>query len=101
MNDSPEYKTILEIINPETYQLETIQEIIGFDYDKYPIDSYVLCKYYQGDINLEKLVSEYEIPGDIKKCLVKNQQVSDSSDSEISDDREFEIIDEDHHTKNQ
>ena len=57
VNENPEYKAILDFVNPETNQLETIEEIIGFDCDKYPIDSCVLCKYYQGDINIENLIA--------------------------------------------
>ena len=93
VNDNPEYKAILNFVNPETNQLETIDEIIGFDCNKYPIDSYVLCKYYQGDINLENLVSENEIPGDIKKYLVPSQQVPNYSNLEFSADREYVTID--------
>lgn len=93
VNGNPEYKAILDFVNPETNQLETIEEIIGFDYNEYPIDSYVLCKYYQGDINLENLVSENEIPGDIKKYLVTSQQVPNYSNLEFSADREYVTID--------
>ena len=93
MNGNPEYKAKLDFINPKTNQLETIEEIIGFDYNKYPINSYVLCKYYQGDINLENLVPENEIPVEIKKYLVPNQLVPNYSNLEFSADREYVIID--------
>lgn len=93
VNDKPEYKATLNFVNPETNQLETIEEIIGFNYNKYPINSYVLCKYYQGDINLENLVFENEIPGDIKKHLVPNQQMTNYSNLEFSVDREYVTID--------
>ena len=66
---------------------------IGFNYNKYPINSYVLCKYYQGDINLENLVFENEIPGDIKKHLAPNQQMSNYSNLEFSVDKEYVTID--------
>ena len=92
-NGNPEYKAILNIVNPETNQLETIEEIIGFDYNKYPINSYVLCKYYQGDINFENLISGDEIPGDIKKYLVPTQQEPSYFNLEFSDDREYVTID--------
>ena len=93
VNDKPEYKAVLDFVNPETNQLETIEEIIGFNYNKYPINSYILCKYYQGDINLENLISENEISGDIKSCLVPNQQVPNYSNIEFSADKEYVTID--------
>ena len=93
VNGKPEYKVILDFVNPETNQLETIEEIIGFNYNKYPIDSYVQCKYYQGDINLEDRVSENEIPEEIKKYLVSGQQEPNDSNLEFSADREYVTID--------
>lgn len=93
VNDQPEYRAILDFVNPETNQLETIEEIIGFDDSKYPIDSYVLCKYYQGDINIENLVSENEIPGGIKEYLAPSRQASNYSNLEFSADREYVTID--------
>ena len=66
---------------------------MGFHYDKYPINSYVLCKYYQGDINFENIVPENEIPGEIKKYLVPKQQVPNYFNLEFSDDREYVTID--------
>ena len=74
VNDKPEYKAILDFVNPETHQVETIEEIIGFDYNKYPINSYVSCKFYQGDINLEELIFNDEIPLDIKSGLIPVQE---------------------------
>ena len=93
VNGEPEYKAILNFINPETNKLETIEEIIGLNYNNYPIGSYVLCKYYQGDINLENIVSENEIPEDIKKYLIPSQQGSNYSNLEFSADREYVTID--------
>ena len=101
MNDNPEFKAIMTIINPETNQLETIDEIIGFDDDKYPINSYVLCKYYKGDINLGNIVNENEVPGDIKKRLVPRHQTPNYSNLEFSEDREYVTIDGVQYKKNQ
>lgn len=93
VNDNPEYKAILHFVNPETNRVETIEEIIGFDYNKYPINSYILCKYYQGDINLENLISENEVPFGIKEYLVPVQQGPDCFNLEFSSDREYVTID--------
>ena len=46
INEAPEYKAKIELINPETNQREVLDEIIGLNYFKYPVNSYVLCKYY-------------------------------------------------------
>lgn len=93
VNDYPEYKAILNFVNPETNQIETIEEIVGLDYNKYPINSYVLCKYYHGDINIENFIFENEIPGGIKKYLISMRQDSDCSNFEFSSDKEYVTID--------
>jgi len=69
VNNRPEYKAIVEFINPESQQLQSVEEIIGFDYNKYPVGYYVMCKYYEGDINLEYPVDETQTPEDVKKLL--------------------------------
>lgn len=93
LNDRPELKATVEIINPETHQLETIEETIGFDENKYPINSYVLCKYYNKDINLEKVVAENEVPIDITYRLSPVNQPTSVTDIVFSDDREYVTID--------
>lgn len=69
VNNNPEYKAIVNFINPETHELEMLEEIIGFNFTKYHINSYVLCKYYHGDINIEELIYENNVPESIKKQL--------------------------------
>lgn len=101
INNNPEYKALLQFVNPETYQVENIEEIIGLDYYKYSVNSYILCKYYQGDINLEKQVSDNEIPGDIKKRLDSLQKKINSSDLEFSSDGEYVTIDGVQYKKNE
>lgn len=93
VNNNPEYKAILHILNPETNQIETVEEVIGFDCDEYPINSYVLCKYYQGDVNFEDIISENEVPGGIQTCLRPVQQKSNHSSIEFSPDKEHVTID--------
>ena len=61
----------------------------------------MLCKYYQGDINLENLVSENEIPGDVKKYLVPSQQIPNYTNLEFSADKEYVTIDGVQYKKNQ
>lgn len=94
VNNKPEYKAILQIVNPETHHPEKIDEIIGLDYEKFPINSYVLCKYYQGDINIEKIISENEVPNDLVAYLTPTQQdIPKYFDLEMSSDREYVTID--------
>ena len=70
VNNKPEYKAIIEFVNPETYETEDTEEIIGFDYNKYTKDFYVLCKYYEGDINLGSIIYDNEeVPTEIKNKL--------------------------------
>ena len=98
VNGNPEYQAVVEVKNPETSQIEKITEIIGFDRDKYPINSYVQCKYYEGDINIEKLASEYEVPIDITREILPIEQTSQVQQPnymnlEFSPDREYVTID--------
>ena len=98
-NGRPEFKAVVCFVNPETYQLEYLEEIVGFDYNKYPIYSYVLCKYYQGDINIETSISDSEIPGDEMKLLApikenaNNMKEPDYNNVELSSDGEYVTID--------
>lgn len=69
VNNRPEYKAVIDFVNPESQQVQSIEEIIGFDYNKYPVNYYVMCKYYEGDINLEYPVDESQAPEDVKKVL--------------------------------
>lgn len=88
INEAPEYKAKIEFINPETNQREVLDEIIGLNYFKYPVNSYVLCKYFQGDVNIISIVPESEVPSSIKKSLpVIN------TDIKYSDDKEYVNID--------
>lgn len=88
INEAPEYKAKIELINPETNQREVLDEIIGLNYFKYPVNSYVLCKYFQGDVNIISIVPESEVPSFIKKSLpVIN------TDIKYSDDKEYVNID--------
>lgn len=68
-NGNPEFKAIVDFINPETNEIDTLEEIIGFNYNKYPVYTYVLCKYYQGDVNIEHSIPDDEVPSDIKKYI--------------------------------
>jgi hypothetical protein len=82
-NDHPEYKAVIEFLNPENYQIQTLEEIVGFDYNKYPINSYVLCKYYEGDVNIEMVVQNSEVPGDVLKLIVPEELPQDDLDYEM------------------
>lgn len=92
-NGNDEYKAIVNIVNPETNTTTEIEEIIGFDYYKYPINSFVLCKYYEGDINIERIAQETEIPENIKQSLAPTQNQINAMNVEVSADREYAIID--------
>ena len=69
VNNNPEFKAIIDFVNPETNEVETLEEIIGFNYNKYPVYTYVLCKYYQGDLNIEHRVSDNEVPDYIRRYI--------------------------------
>ena len=105
INDRPQYRTNIDIVNPNTLQLEQLSEVTGTNYYKYPINSYVKCKYYEGDINIIGMIIENDIPGDYKKLLVPNNNSNTSfsdpfnpappsySDISFSEDRQTVTID--------
>ena len=89
INDKPEYKAIIEFVNPETNRLDTVEEIIGLNYNKYPINTYLLCKYFQGDINIETPTLDNEVPEEIKKML-GHMQVN--FDSPIQTNNDYQVV---------
>lgn len=93
VNGNSEYKAVINIVNPETNTTTEIEEIIGFDYYKYPINSYVLCKYFEGDINIERLAEATEIPENIKQNLAPLQNQINALNVEVSADKDYAIID--------
>jgi len=99
INEQPEYKAILDIINPNTNQLEKVEEIVGLNPNKYPIGSYVQCKYYEGDINFERIVNPNEVSSSFREILKPNNYNnglntgSGFTDLEFSEDREYVTID--------
>ena len=93
INEQPEYKAILDIVNPNTNQLERVDENVGFNYNKFPIGSYVLCKYYNGDINFERIAHPSEVSSSLKELLKPIDYVSSVNDVEFSDDQEYVTID--------
>ena len=70
-NGKPKLRAIIKFVNPETNQTETGEYVIGYDPGEYTIGSYILCKYYKGDITIEKVLKEDEVPENIKKELFK------------------------------
>lgn len=92
-NGKSEYKALVEFLNPATSNVEKIEEIVGFDSNKYPVNSYVLCKYFEGDINIENLLSEIDVPEDVKKIIFPIQVHPVFSNFQFSSDKEYVTID--------
>lgn len=88
-----EYKAMVQIVNPDTNQLEDFEENIGSDCDKYPVYSGVLCKYYQRDVNIIKKIDISEIPDKVKKRLIIMQGNLNNGKVEFSPDGEYVTID--------
>lgn len=95
VNEQPEYKAILDVINPNTNMVEKIEEIVGFNYNKFPIGSFVICKYYEGDINFEHKIEPSDVPSSYKEILKPVTYKSEISYNDIvfSEDREYVTID--------
>ena len=82
-NVDPDYDTVfnvherkvdVEIVNPNTFQLEHIIEVVETVEDEFPVNSYVKCKYNEGNINIIEIVDPKDIPGDAKKLLVSDNK---------------------------
>ena len=88
-NEEPEYKALIDVINPNTNQLEHIEEVVGFNYNKFPIGSFVMCKYYEGDINFEHKIEPSEVPSSYREILKPATYSSEVGYNDIvsSDDR--------------
>ena len=111
VNGHPEFKVIVDVVNPNTNQIEELEEIIGFNSNKYPINSYLACKYYEGDINIDRIASDNEVSDSYKRLLVQSQNTVNNSypqpgnmgygtgfnpgytDISFSSDREYVTID--------
>ena len=76
VNDKPEYLAVIDLLNPETHQIEMIEEVIGFNDELYEINSYVLCKYYDGDINIVKSIPDNEVPIEITNYLTPTDSIT-------------------------
>ena len=67
-------KLDVEIVNPNTLQLEHIIEEVETVEDEFPVNSYVKCKYNNGYINIIEIVDPKDIPGDAIKLLVSDNK---------------------------
>lgn len=66
INESPELKADILVYIPSIGETRVISEVIGFDRLKYPFGSFVKLKYYNGDINLQAVVDEQELPANAR-----------------------------------
>lgn len=66
VNEKPGLKADILMYIPSIQDTQTSSKTIGFDKDQYPIGSYVKLKYYNGDINIEGPIDEFELPSDVK-----------------------------------
>ena len=71
-DDESEKKGKFIVYNPNTYQTETVSEVLGYGYD-YKIWQVVKVKYYNGDINITEYVDRKDVPGDISKFFSQNE----------------------------
>ena len=66
VKNRPELKADFLVYIPSTQETKVVSEIIGFNRYNYEIGSYVKLKYYEGDINIEGVIEEFELPSDAK-----------------------------------
>ena len=97
VNGSTEYKADIYTYIPSTNSTETISEVIGFDSMKYPVNTYIKGKYYEGDINIEERVNSYqELPINAQYCFqtIEDQKV-DNENIIIVNGMKYKKIEED------
>ncbi len=68
-DETPIYNADVLIYVSSLRQIRIVKESIGSDRYKYPTKSYLSCKYYNGDVNIEGLAKVNEIPDNIKEQL--------------------------------
>jgi len=96
VNGSPEYKADIYTYIPSTNTTENISEIIGFDSLKYPVESYIVGKYYEGDINIEKRLDSFqELPLNAQYCFNNIEEQKKASENIIIiNGQKYQKIDE-------
>lgn len=73
VNGNPEFKADIVVYISSIQETKIISEVVGFNRNQYPIGSYVLLKYYNGDINVIGKADELIIPSYSKYELEKAQ----------------------------
>ena len=76
VNDVPELKGTFKVFNPDTYQTDNVDEILGVGAFKYHEGQVVKVKYYNGDINILNITDINEVPGDISKYFTYSSPTS-------------------------
>ncbi len=90
INGRPELKADILVYISSTQETQIVSETIGFNMYKYRTGSYVKLKYYNGDINVEGIIDEFELPADAKYKFEKSQLFdSNAKDTIIVDGIEY------------
>lgn len=66
VNNAPEFNADFLIYIQSKNSMERITEKIGFDPNKYQVNSFIKGKYYNGDINIKEVVDYNLIPLNIR-----------------------------------
>lgn len=62
VNNAPEFNADFLVYIQSKNTIEQITEKVGFNANKYPINTFVKGKYYNGDINIKEIVDYNSIP---------------------------------------
>lgn len=65
VNGRQELKATICSYIPSLNEEKILDEVIGFDYNKYAIGDYVKLKYYNNDVNIIEKVSNQEVPQNV------------------------------------
>lgn len=82
INGMPEMKADVFVYIPSTQETKIISEVIGFNNIKYLTGDYLELKYYNGDINFERIIDSSDIP-----LAAQNELMKVETNDNIDDNR--------------
>ena len=78
VNNRPELKAIVTVIDDDFGNTNTYEEIIGFDCNKYNVGDYIKVKHYENDINILHTLREDQVPYD-KLDILSDKNIKENA----------------------
>ena len=97
LDEDDKYKAIIKVFNPEKNVYEEIEKDV--DKNIYQVNSFLLCKYYKGEVYIQKIVPSSEVPEDVRTNLFPTQEQIHNMHIEISLNKEYVYIEKTRYKK--